>query len=376
MTRFVTKAAVAALVALPVLAPAAAAQTSQAVDEKTGPVSFANVASVRLGGDPQHGGALITETQRSPLSPGQSQLGTDRVAVPKNDSERATFGGNYEIDLGKYDNARVSPYPQGIASRDHQVIAALQPNDVPTAVAETNYALRDNARGEDQPVENTMLVLEGARSAVACEGPGKITGTSSVARVWVRGEDDQLRQVAMPASGSLSVTNLKMGAPGAVPQADHGTTRTDLVLSRVTGFDQLIKQDGWRSGDVTTQAGWRVQLTTHARDAKNTQLQDVQTTIVLGGVSCSIPKSFVPVAGNGTGSGGTVQQPSVPTEVPAGYLGAAAAPADDLRVPLGLGLLGGGLVFGALAIVLGRRRAVRSRGEIVLGSRAARTRGE
>ncbi|WP_134663001.1 MULTISPECIES: hypothetical protein [unclassified Amycolatopsis] len=369
MTRFVTKAAVAALVALPALAPAAAAQTQagQAVDEKTGPVSFANVASVRLGGDPQHGGALITETQRSPLTPGQSQLGTDRVAVPKNDGERNTFGPNYEIDLGKYADSSVSPYPQGIASRDHQVVAALQTTHVPTAVAETNYALRDNGRKQLKAVGNTMLVLEGARSSVDCSGPGKVTGTTTAARVWVRGEDDVLKQVAMPATGTLSVTGLKMGSPTPVAQSDPGKTTSDLVVSRVSAFDQLIKQDGWRSGDVTAQAGWRVEITTHARDAKNTKLSDVQTTMVLGGVSCSIPKNFVPAAGNGSGSGGTVQQPTVPTEVPAGYLGPqAAAPSDDLRLPVGFGLLGGGLLFGAAAIVLGRRRAarvVRSRGE-------------
>ncbi|WP_020660900.1 hypothetical protein [Amycolatopsis benzoatilytica] len=358
MTRFVTKAAVAALVALPVLAPVASAQTAgpQAVDEKSGPVSFANVASARLGG-----GALITETQRSPLTPGQSQLGTDRTMVPKNAGERGTFGPNYEIDLGKYD--KDSPYPEGIASRDHKVIAALQATNVPTAVAETNYAVRDLSRGK-AGVEDTMLVVEGGHSEVACTGPGKITSATTAARIWVRGEDDQLKQVPMPASGSLSVTGLKMTSPTDVQGASRDKTTSDLVLSRVSSFDQLIKQDGWRSGDITAQAGWRVEITTHARDANGASLNnDVHTSIVLGGVSCSIPKNFVALSGNGTGTGGgtgTVQQPSVPTQVPAGYLGAsAAAPADDFRLPLGFGLLGGGLVFGALAVALGRRRAAR-----------------
>ncbi|WP_246458710.1 hypothetical protein [Amycolatopsis jiangsuensis] len=375
--RTAAKVLVTTFATLPVLALAAAgaeAQTApgtQAVDEKSGPVSFANIASVRLGGDPQHGGALITETQRSPLTPGQSRLGSDRLAVPKNDSERTTFGGNYEIDLGKYARASESPYPAGIASRDHEVVATLEATNVPTASAATNYALRDNARGGAKPVDNTMLVLEGARSAVDCAAPGKVTGSSSVTRVWVRGEDGRLRQVAMPGDGSaLRVTNLQMGAPGKVPEADHGTTRSDVEISRVTAFDQLVKQDGWRSGDLTAQGGWRLQITTHVRAADNTELQDVQTGIVLGGVSCSIPKDFKPNAAGGTGTGATTQQPSVPTEVPAGYLGtAAAAPADDLRVPLGAGLLGGGVVFGALAIVLGRRRSARS-------VRSASSRGE
>ncbi|WP_326837609.1 hypothetical protein VSH64_22440 [Amycolatopsis rhabdoformis] len=362
------RAAVLAVVALPALAPVAVAQTTQtvkAVDEKTGPVSFANVASVRLGSDPQHGGSLITETQRSPLTPGQSKLSTDRVAVPKNDGERSTFGGNWEIDLGKFADATKSPYPAGIASRDHNVVAALQATTVPTAVAETNYALRDTTRGKSRPVDDTMLVLENARSAVDCSAPNKATGTTTLTRLWVRGEDDNLKQVAMPAgSASLSVKNLRMGAPGDVPQANPTNTLSDLVVSRVSSFDQLVKQDGWRGGDVTAQAGWRVDVTTHVHDASNVALQDVHTSLVLGGVSCSIPKNFVAVSGN-SGNGADATQPPVPTEVPAGYLGtAAAAPAQgDYRLPLGLGLLVAGLVFGGLSIGLGRRRAARSRGE-------------
>ncbi|HWD05942.1 MAG TPA: hypothetical protein VG674_26200 [Amycolatopsis sp.] len=363
MTRFVTKAAILAVAALPMLAPVAAAQTAQAVDEKTGPVSFANVASVRLGSDPQHSGSLITETQRSPLTPGQSKLSAARVAVPANESESKTFGGHWEIDLGKFDNAASSPYPKGIESRDHNVVAALQATDVPTAVAETNYALRDNARGNNA-ADDTMLVLEGAHSSVECASPGKVTSSTTVTRLWVRGEDNTLRQVEMPAGAAqLRVENLRMGAPGDVANADPSKSVSDLVVSRVNSFDQLIKQSGWRSGDVTTQAGWLVDVTTHLRDTAGTQLPDVKTSIVLGGVSCSIPKNFVAKSGNGSGNGGApATQPAVPTEVPAGYVGPqAVAPQSDYRMPLGLSLLVAGLVFGGLAIGLGRRRTARGK---------------
>ncbi|MGW4489445.1 hypothetical protein ACWEOE_37125 [Amycolatopsis sp. NPDC004368] len=366
MTRFVTKAAILAVAALPALAPVAAAQTTptvKAVDEKSGPVSFANVASVRLGSDPQHGGSLITETQRSPLTPGQSKLSTDRVAVPKNDGERSTFGGNWEIDLGKFADASKSPYPTGIASRDHNVVAALQATNVPTAVAETNYALRDTARAKNRPVDDTMLVLESARSAADCSAPNKVTGTTTLTRLWVRGEDDTLKQVTMPAgAASLSVKNLRMGAPRIIDGSDPTKSLSDVVVSRVSSFNQLIKQDGWRSGEATAQAGWNIDVTTHLRNADDVALPDVHTTLVLGGVSCSIPRNFVPVSG-GSGNGATATQPPVPTEVPAGYLGTAAAPQSDYRLPLGLGLLVAGLAFGGLAIGLGRRRLARSRGE-------------
>ncbi|MFD9964150.1 hypothetical protein [Amycolatopsis sp. NPDC058986] len=362
MRRFVTKSAASALVVLLAVPGVASAQAPQSVDEKTGPVSFANIASVRIGaGGGQHGGALITETQRSPLSPGQSKLSAERVAVPNNDGEKATLGGHYEIDLGKFSGASASAYPSAIASRDHDVVAALQQSTVPTAAAETNYAFRDTWQGGAKPLDNTVLVFEGARSAVDCTATNRTTATTSVAKLWVRGTDGTLAPVAVPGGGSaLELKNLKLGPPGDVQQASKDKTVSDVTISRVTAFDQLVRQDGWRDGDVTAVAGWRVDITTHVRDAQGVNLEDVKTNAVLGGVSCSIPKSFVARAAGGTGTGATgQQQPTVPTQVPAGYV-AASAPADGFRVPLGLGLLGGGLAFAALAVVLGRRRRAKA----------------
>ncbi|MFI5588345.1 hypothetical protein ACIA5G_25050 [Amycolatopsis sp. NPDC051758] len=356
MTRFVSKAAVLTAVLFPLVGAGVAGAQSQAVDEKTGPVSFANIASVRIGPEGQKGGALITETQRSPLLPGQSKLGTDRVSVPKDDGERATFGGHYQIDLGRYSNG--NPYPSGVASRDHNVVAALQATTVPTAVAETSYALRDTWQGGAKPLDNTVLVLEGAKTAVDCTGPAKLTGTSSVSRLWVRQADGGLGIVPMPGGNAgLQLSNLRLGPPGDITNAGKDTTVSDLKLTRVGAFDQLIRQDGWRGGDFTAVAGWRVEITTHVKDASGAALQDVVTNIVLGGVSCSIPKGFVAKAG-GPAGGTSATQAAVPTQVPAGYLG-AAAPATDgdgSRVPLGIGLLFGGVFFAAVALLLGRRR--------------------
>jgi LPXTG-motif cell wall-anchored protein len=358
MTRFATKAAVLTAVLFPLAGVGVAGAQSQAVDEKTGPVSFANVASVRIGGEGQHGGSLITETQRSPLLPGQSKLGTDRVTVPKDDGERATFGGHYAIDLGRHSGSQ-DPYPAGVGSRDHNVVAALQATTVPTAVAETNYALRDTWQGGANAVDDTVLVLEGAKTAVDCTGPAKLTGTSSVTRLWVRQAGGALGIVPMPGGNAgLQLKNLRLGPPGDLTNASKDTTVSDLKLTRVGAFDQLIRQDGWRGGDYTAVAGWRVEITTHVKDAQGAALQDVQTNIVLGGVSCSVPKGFVAKSAGGTGSGATATQPAVPTQVPAGYLGAAAPDtgSDGSRVPLGLGLLFGGVFFGSVALLLGRRR--------------------
>ncbi len=356
MTRSVTKAAVLTAVLFPLVGAGVAGAQSQAVDEKTGPVSFANIASVRIGSEGQKGGALITETQRSPLLPGQSKLGTDRVTVPKDDGERATFGGHYQIDLGRYSGG--NPYPAGVASRDHNVVAALQATTVPTAVAETSYALRDNWQDGAKPTDNTVLVLEGAKTSVDCTAPSKLTGTSSVSRLWVR-QSGGLGIVPMPGGNAgLQLQNLRLGPPGDIANASKDTTVSDLKLTRVGAFDQLIRQDGWRGGDYTAVAGWRVEITTHVKDAAGTAVQDVQTNIVLGGVSCSVPKGFVAKAAGSTGGGTSATQAAVPTQVPAGYLGAAAPDTggDGSRVPLGLGLLFGGVFFGAVALLLGRRR--------------------
>ncbi|ANN19553.1 hypothetical protein SD37_30670 [Amycolatopsis orientalis] len=349
MTRFVTKlSAATAAFALASVPGLASAQTTQAVDEKTGPVSFANVASVRIG----NSGSLITETQRSPLTPGQSKLSPDRTVVPRDEGERKTFGGNWDVNLGRY-GASANPYPAGIASRDHNVLAALQQTTVPTAVAESNYALIDNGRGGAKPADNTVLVLEGAKSAVDCTSPGKPVSSTSVARIWVRDESGALKPSG--ASG-VDVKGLKLG-PVSTVQAENLSkekTSSDLTVSRVTAFDQLIRQDGWRNGDVTAAAGWKLEIVTHVRDAAGKDLREARATIVLGGVSCSIPKNFVAKPAGGTGPGAAPEQPAVPGTVPAG--GIPPQTADTTRTVVGLGLLGGGIVIGAAAMLLYRRR--------------------
>ncbi|WP_409494846.1 hypothetical protein [Amycolatopsis sp. cmx-11-12] len=348
MTRFVTKlAAATAAFALASVPGLASAQTTQAVDEKTGPVSFANVASVRIGNP----GSLITETQRSPLTPGQSKLSPDRTVVPRDDGERTTFGKKWDINLGRY--GAQSPYPAGIASRDHNVLAALQQTTVPTAVAESNYALIDNGHGGAKPADNTVLVLEGAKSAVDCSSPSKATSSTSVAKIWVRDETGALKPSG--ASG-VDVKGLKLGPPSIVQNENVSKDKTtsDLTVSRVTAFDQLIRQDGWRSGDVTKAAGWKLDIVTHVRDAAGKDLREARTSIVLGGVSCAIPRNFVAKPAGGTGPGAAPEQPSVPGTVPAGGIPPQAA--DSTRTVVGLGLLGGGIVIGAAAMLLYRRR--------------------
>ncbi|MEC3977199.1 hypothetical protein [Amycolatopsis sp. H20-H5] len=354
MTRFVTKlaliGAVGALVAVP---GTASAQVVQPVDEKSGPVSFANVASAKVDG----GGSVITETQRSPLSPGQSKLSADRTTVPKDSGEKGAFGGHYELSLGRFSAQAQSAFPAGVASRDHNVVAALQATTVPTAVAETNYALLDNARGGAKPLDNTVLVLQGAKTSVDCSATNRTSASSVASKVWIRAAGDVLSPVTVPAGNAgLQVKGVKLGPAVDVAGTSKDTTTSDLTLTKVTAFDQLIRQDGWRDGGVTVAAGWRVDVVTHVRDANNKDLRDVRVAIVLGGVSCSLPKGFAAkAAGAASGDTTAVDQPAAPMKVPAGVFPPPAEQSSS-RIPLGLGLLGGGALFAAVAMLLYRRR--------------------
>ncbi|WP_199435110.1 hypothetical protein [Qaidamihabitans albus] len=381
MTKLAAGAATLALAAL----PGAATAQQQAVDEETGPVAYANAAALKVG---EKGGSVISETQRSPLSPGTSRLAQSRTTVPGTDDERAAAGPYYEIGLGK-----------------HHVAATLKDTNVPTAVARADYALRDLARKNDP----TVLEFQGAKSEVTCPAPGSLTGTTSAEKLWVR-HGGKLVSVKLPSGNEpLTLRDLPLGPPRDVPDAAAGERVTsDVTISRISSYDDLLRQEQWRSGDVTVAAGWQVEIVTHVPKAvkptkvtdapespeaksddtaapetsgttetsettgageesgtastgrtdpateqtKHTEhtedtgdVEDVVTRIVLGGVSCSLPQDFVAAAGGDGRSG-----PAVPVKIPAGDGPGQAA------TPWGAGLLGAGVLFGGAAVLVARRR--------------------
>ncbi|RZQ60348.1 hypothetical protein [Amycolatopsis suaedae] len=336
MTTRLLAAAAVSVTALLALPGASAAQTP--VDERTGPVSFANAIAVRVGEGPQ-AGTVITETQKSPTTPGQSRLTPSRNLVPRDAGERKALGENYLVHLGQF--AAPGPYPDGVGSRAHAVTAALRQDTVPAAVAETNYALQDQAIGGDRPIDNTVLAMQRARTSVECARPGALTASSTVDRLWVR-TDTGLDQVSVPeGSTPLSLKGLPFGPPTAVPGIDKDKTTSDLTIRRVTRFDELLRQDQWRAGDATAVGGWLVEIVSHVVRGDG-QTADVKTRMVLGGVSCSVPKNF-------SGAAAPPAKPKVPTKVPAG----TDPGGDDL---LGYGLLGTGAVLGVAAVAVLRRR--------------------
>ncbi|MEU6643383.1 hypothetical protein ABZ863_12625 [Saccharomonospora sp. NPDC046836] len=339
MSTLATGAAALVLAGLPGLA-----QAQEAVDERTGPVAYANAAALAIGDD---GGSVISETQRSPLVPGTSTLAQNRFALPGSDGERDAVGPNYLLTLGTFADGE-SPFPDGVASRSHRVTATLTDTTVPTATAEANFALRDVA------ADATVVAFEGARSHVECAGADSVTSSTTAERLWVRDEDGELEPVDLPEGDEpLTLSNRRFGPPMEVPDAAPETTVSDVAISRVTAFEQLLRQEQWRDGDVTAAAGWQVEIVSHVRDAEGADLRDVTTRLVLGGVSCSLPDGFTPATADRADLADETTPPQVPVKIPAG---ATAQDTANGALPWGLGLLGGGLVLGTVALLLVRRR--------------------
>jgi hypothetical protein len=349
MTRSLTKVALTAAVFALVAAPGVAfAQTAAEVDEQTGPVSFANAASVVVDTS-----KVVTETQRSPLRAGQSKLSQDRSSVPKSgdQGEINAMGPNYWLSLGKFGSP--SPFPAGVKSLDHQVVAELKDTNVPVASATADYALLDNGRGGPTAGDNSVFALVNAKTSVDCSATNAVKATTSADKLWVRGADDKLAPVAVPtAAKPLVVPGIRVGAPMQVAGIDPAKTRSTLTISRLSSFDQLVKQDVWRSGAVTAAAGWQAEITTHVVKLDG-NAADVHTKFVLGGVSCSLPKGFVAKAA--ANSQVVPATSAVPTNVPAGGAPPVVAEAAG-NSPLGFALFGGGVVLALGAVLVLRRR--------------------
>jgi hypothetical protein len=350
MTRSLTKLAlVGAVCALLATPGVAAAQTVAEVDEQTGPVSFANGASILI-----DAGKVVTETQRSPLRAGQSRLSQDRTSVPKSgdQGELNAMGPNFVVQLGTFSGQ--SPFPAGVKSQEHEVIAALQDTNVPTATATANYALLDNSRGRATPGENSLFAFQNAKSVVDCSTTKTVKSTTTADKLWVRDAEDKLVQVGVPAgTDKVEVGGIRAGAPMKIDNVDLSKTTAKLTISRVTQFDQLIRQNVWRGGDITAVGGWLAELDTHVIRTDGS-FADVHTKVVLGGVSCSLPKTFAKLT---PGTPSAQVTPTVPTNVPAGGVPVAAEAASTSQgSALGFVLFGGGLVLAAAAVLTLRRR--------------------
>lgn len=373
MTRFMTKAAsCAAVLVLAAVPGIAAGQQMRTVDEASGPVSFANAVAVQLGEDGPGSGRVITETQRSPVTPGSSKLSQDRSMVPASDGEQTAIGPHYVLNLGRFEPG-VSPFPEGVGSREHNVVATLRDTTVPTAVAESNYALLDRRLADSPEVAGTVLAFVGARSAVECASPDAATAETTAGELWVLGEDGVLAPVPLPqGDAEVRLANLPFGAP-VTPNGADPDAASDVVIRRVSQFDQLLRQDQWRGGDVTVAAGWLVEIISEVPNSTGADTEDTEsadggdedpevstqrTRVVFGGVSCSIPRVFAPLA-----SPAGQQRPSVPIKIPAGVS------AQEAGVePLGYTLLGGGVTLAALALLVLHRSRRRAPGQVTRGS--------
>lgn len=370
MSRVVARSsAVVVATALTVLASGAATPVAALpgpVDPETGPVAFANVASMAVTDDGygRPGGSVVTETQRSPLTPGVSRLGSERSALPGSEGERAAVGPNYLLDID-----------------DHDVFARLGDDGVPEASARADFVLTDLAA--DAPV----LVFERATTSATCASATEPESSASASRLSVIDPNGALRPVPLPEPGDeVSKRDLPFGAP--VEIGEDETATSDLRIRPVTDFDQLLRQQQWRDGEVTASSGWLVEIETHVRpkdgsrselpvpeeisegaspeapeagDGEQHSVRTVETTLVLGGVSCSVPRDFGRAGGGGEAE--PAAPPSVPVTIPAG-VGApderivrAAGDTDDARSATvwGTALVAGGGLLGLAAVWLARK---------------------
>ncbi len=365
----------AALTVLWAGATVPAAARPQPVDPETGPVAFANVASMAIADDGygRPGGSVISETQRSPLTPGVSRLGESRSALPASEGERAAVGPNYRLDI-----------------EHHDVAAGLGESGVPEASARADFVLTDLA------TDVTVLAFERAGTSAECVSAAEPESGASASRLSVTGADGVLRPVSLPEPGEeVRRQDLPFGAPVEIGEDEAATS--DLRIRPVTEFGQLLRQRQWREGEVTAASGWLVEIHTHVRpaepegderfelpvpaevtegtedtegtsevptagDGERHPARTVETTFVLGGVSCSVPRDFV------SGGGGQAEPgaPSVPVTIPAG-VGAPGGPlaraearaegsdARSATTMWGTALLAGGGVLGLAALFLARR---------------------
>ncbi|SDY11606.1 LPXTG-motif cell wall anchor domain-containing protein [Amycolatopsis xylanica] len=360
MTRFATKLATVTACSLLVAAPIASAQETE---KATGPVSYANIAGIQTDTSavpPAESDAIAYagEVALSPTEAGTNNLGTDRQTLPQesldvgNDENHVfktkeemdkKLGTNYQLNLGTFDSAANSPFPADIASTKYSGTTELKDTQVPLASTEGNFALSDFAIQGKKTVDNTVLVIQGAKSSVECESKDKQTGSTTADKILIR-EDGELKSQLMPTDKPLEVKGLSFGASKDVQDADVDSklTTSDITISKLTKFEDLIKQPKWLGGDINAAAGWEVKIVTHFVKTDQTKIRDFTTRYVLGGVSCSLPSDFEPEV--------------VPTAVPAGYA-APAAPGDSGTSPLGFTLLGAGaLLAGGAALVVRRRR--------------------
>ncbi|WP_370947936.1 LPXTG cell wall anchor domain-containing protein [Amycolatopsis sp. cg5] len=256
------------------------------------------------------------------------------------------YGKNYEVNLGKFGSEADSPFPAGVETTEFKVEAELKATHVPAASVEANFALRDFKRG-GETLNTTVLAFKGVKTSVECGTVDETTTSTAVDALWLRNQEGALEAITdLPTvEKPLERKDLPFGAPLTVEGAV--TSKSDIKISPVTKFDQLIRLKSWLESDVNAAAGWQVDIVTHAVDAEGKVLEgkDVTTRLVLGGASCSVPKDFV-----------ATEEDPVPTAVPAGYA-APAAPGESGTSPLGFTLLGAGaLLAGGAAFVVRRRR--------------------
>ena len=358
MTRLMPKlaagAAALALISVPSLAFAAPAPT---VDADKGQVAYSFDLAFSIPGTDS------AKPLRSPLSPGSNDE-ENYVKALNISPDQGTVWSLFVNSPTAHDDDRpptVQPKPT------YKLSAGLADNLTPQASVATDYKLEDGTltgRGVTTP---TFVYADTLRSAAQCPSAKDAKADSTVAGFYVRQPDGQLTKIATPAGGaSYTVTHVPMKAPtGDTTKSD---VFGDIAIQKVTDVGDLIKTANWRTGDVNAASGWRVQVDNYVLDGNNKKTDLGVSTVILGGVSCSIPKDFVaqPVTPPTTtthapttskSSTPTTTKPSLPVTIAAGD-GSTSAGSGAGGVNLLLPIAGAAaaVLTGGVALTVARRR--------------------
>lgn len=340
---------------------AIAQEATPSVDPKTGPVAFAIPGAFQIAEGT--GGSLV----RSGTEPGVAYPAdsgypyTDTIPVSADDSAGIQLGINY-VGSGQ-------PVPDGAEKNDeYRATAELADTLVPTAKIASDYAvLADNS--QDRSASDQLIYINDGRSLAHCPSVDKVEAMANAAGVWVRQADGSQRMVKLYEGEPYTAEKVPVVLAGTLP----AEVQTEELFGDITielfwnQTDNLITPTGFRQGEHSATAGWRVDIEHYwVRDGKRHDLET--TSMVLGEVSCSLPDGFKALPGSDNGTGGDDggdtggdntggdsadgdSEAEVPTSIPSG-----GGPVDDNGLILNVSAAVGAAAIGSAGFLAYRRR--------------------
>jgi hypothetical protein len=361
MSRWIMRLAVGTAAASLAIAPGIA--SSQPTLAPTGPLAF----GAGIGG---FGGEITGATPPiiSPATPGTDADKKTRLTYP----EDLAKGNRLQAKASAY-GMRSKQLPDGVTGEVEYTLTATQAaTTVPSAKSTGDFWVRHTLDLADQ---DWSVYLRNVKTAVSCDAPDKVTTSAAADGLYIKSRDKSIKKVDLP-EGAAAVTydGIGLGRPSKLDAAgirekyvDYATSVTVSRVGKVADIPE-VDENIYKNHGVDTAAGWLVTVADYGVDqaGKRGDLL-AKSSVIFGGVVCTIPKDFVaktpavtPTTTAPTTTAApttTTKKPTVPVKIPAGD---AAAEAATSSFPLPIALGGGVLALAAAGVLFGRRRAARS----------------